>query len=417
MTEPDRRLRAPRFGEFVVLMAILTSLTALSIDTVLPALPEIGRDLGVQRENDNQLVISLLILGMAMGQMIYGPLSDSTGRKPAMYAGIGLFIVGCLLSLSATHFPVLLAGRFLQGMGAAGPRVVTVALVRDQYAGRAMARVMSFIMAVFIIIPAIAPFLGQGILLVAHWRVIFGMFLALALTAVIWFAVRQPETLAMERRIPFSLKKILSALREICTTPVAFGYTIASGLIFGAFVGYLSSAQQIFQAQYGLGTRFPLYFAVVALAIGSASIVNTRFVMRYGMRVLTSRSSLGLSLLSAVFFTVAFLWEGHPPLWMLMTYLLPAFFCVGILFGNMNASAMEPLGHIAGVGAAAVGSVSAFISVSLGTLIGQAYNDTILPLVGGFALLGSAAMAVMHWTEARRRKQEEARLHRNAETA
>ena len=406
MTESALGRVKPGFGEFVVLMALLTSLTALSIDTILPALPQIGRDLGVLRENDSQMVVSLVILGMAIGQMLYGPLSDSVGRKPAIYAGIGLYSVGCLLSLFATSFSVLLAGRLLQGLGAAGPRVVMVALVRDQFSGRAMARVMSFIMSVFIIVPAIAPSLGQGILLIGPWRAIFAMFLALALIAVIWFAARQPETLPRERRTPFSFKKMAGAFYTVCATPVALGYTIAAGLIFGAFVGYLNSAQQIFQIQYGLGTQFPLYFAAVALAIGSASLVNTRIVMRYGMRVLNHRASVALSAVSAVFFIVSYLSGGHPPLWMLMTYCLATFFCVGILFGNLNASAMEPLGNMAGVGAAVVGSLSSFISVALGTLVGQAYNNTVLPLVGGFALYGIAAMAVMMWTEDRREMAE-----------
>ena len=242
----------PRFGEFVALTAMMIALVALSIDSVLPALPEIGQDLGVQRANHNQLIISLLFLGLAVGQMLYGPVSDSTGRKPAIYAGFGLLIIGCLLSLSATSFPMMLAGRVIQGVGVAGPRVVTVALVRDQYKGRAMAQVMSFVMAVFIFVPAIAPAIGQALLIVAHWRAIFGAFLALALIDVIWFAIRQPETLEPNRRMRFSFKRIFVAVRETCVNRIALGHTIALGLYFGALVGYLNSAQQVFQEQYGL---------------------------------------------------------------------------------------------------------------------------------------------------------------------
>ncbi|MFQ5626032.1 MAG: multidrug effflux MFS transporter [Methyloligellaceae bacterium] len=391
-----------RFGEFVALMAMMISLVALSIDAMLPALSEIGQDLGVQRDNDNQLIISLLLLGMAIGQMVYGPLSDSTGRKLAIYAGFGLFIIGCLLSLFATSFSVMLAGRVLQGMGVAGPRNVTVALVRDQYEGRAMARVMSFVMAVFILVPVIAPAFGQALLIVAHWRAIFGAFLALALIVLIWFAIRQPETLAPNRRARFSLKRIVMAIREICANRLAFGYTIAMGLVFGAFLGYLNSAQQVFQAQYGLGRQFPLYFAALALAIGSASYLNTRLVMRYGMRPLTNWSLQTLGGLSIVFFTIAYALAGNPPLWTLMIYFAISFFCIGILFGNLNALAMEPLGHIAGVGAAVVGSLSTSISVLLGIVIGQSYNGAILPLVGGFAILGAASMVAMRWAEYRK---------------
>lgn len=267
-----------------------------------------------------------------------------------------------------------------------------------------MARVMSFIMGVFIFVPAVAPSLGQGILLIAHWRAIFAFFFALAFVAVVWFAIRQPETLPPERRRSFAPGKLAAGFREVCTTPVALGYTLAAGLVFGSFIGYLNSAQQIFQIQYGLGSMFPLYFAVVALAIGCASIVNTKLVMRYGMRVLADRSALALAGLSAVFYTAAALSDGHPPLWSVMTYMLPAFFCIGILFGNLNASAMEPLGQIAGIGAAVVGSLSSLLSVALGTVIGQAYDGTVLPLVGGFGVLAALAVAVMRQTETARAK-------------
>ncbi|MBE7468945.1 MAG: Bcr/CflA family drug resistance efflux transporter [Anaerolineae bacterium] len=394
--------QARSFGEFVGLMALMISLVALSIDAVLPALAEIGQELGVQRENDNQLIISLLFLGMAAGQMIYGPLSDSTGRKPAIYAGFGLFMGGSLLALLAPSFPLLLAGRVLQGIGAAGPRIVTVALIRDQYEGRAMARVMSFVMAVFILVPVIAPLLGQTILLVAHWRAIFGLYLGLALIASLWFALRQPETLTPGQRIPFSLTRIGQAIREVVSNRPALGYTLTLGTVFGAFIGYLNSSQQLFQNQYGLGQLFPLYFAILALAIGSASFLNARLVMRYGMRWLSRTALLTLAGLSLLFWLLAYAWAGQPPLWALMVYFLISFFCIGLLFGNLNALAMEPLGHIAGIGAAVVGSLSTFISLMLGTLIGQSYNGTVLPLIAGFALLSLAALGVMHWVEARR---------------
>ncbi len=389
----------PPLAEFIALMALMISLVALSIDAMLPALPEIGKDLGVQQENNNQLIISLLFFGMAIGQMIYGPLSDSIGRKPAIYIGIGLFIMGCLLSVSATNFTIMLVGRFLQGIGAAGPRIVAVALIRDKYEGSAMARVMSFVMTIFILVPAIAPALGQGLLIVAHWRAIFGTFMLLALIILTWFAIRQPETLAISQRMKFSLQRILIAVREVCVNRIALGYTIAAGLIFGILLGYLNSAQQIFQEQYALGTQFPLYFAIIALSIGSASYVNAQLVMRYGMQLLTKWALWKLSGLSMIFFVVAYVLEGNPPLLVLMIYFVVSFFCLGILFGNLNSLAMEPLGHIAGVGAGVVGSLSTFISVLLGILIGQSYNGTVLPLVSGFVILGVLSVMVMHWTE------------------
>jgi len=242
------------------------------------------------------------------------------------------------------------------------------------------------------------------VLLVTNWRGIFGMLLTLALLTVLWFFLRQPETLAVDRRIPFSLGRIWRALVEICTHRIAFGYTLGAGLVSGAFMGYLNSAQQIFQEQYELGTKFPLYFGVIALAIGGASFTNGRLVMRYGMRALSSWSLTGLVVLSVGFSVFAFLVEGHPPLPVLMAYLMMSFFCVGILFGNLNSLAMEPLGHIAGVGAAVVGSLSTFIATPLGIMIGQAYNGTVLPLVGGFALLSVLSLGVMRWAEGIRGK-------------
>lgn len=387
------------FAEFVALMAFMTAMVALSIDAMLPALADIARDLGAQRANDGQLVISLIFLGLSIGQIFYGPLSDSTGRKPAIYAGIGLYLLGCLLALFATNFQMMLIGRFLQGVGVAGPRSVAVALVRDQYAGRAMARVMSFVMTVFILIPIVAPLLGQGILLVAHWRAIFGLYVLLGLLIGGWFALRQPETLTADRRIRFQAGRILGAFREVFVNRVALGYTVMAGLISGGFVGYLNSAPQVFQQQYALGAQFPFYFATLALALGSASYVNAQFVMRFGMRTLSRWALLTLGGLSLLYLLPAWGFAGQPPLWSLMLYLLLGFFAVGILFGNLNARAMEPLGHIAGVGAAVVGSLSTFLSAIIGGMIGQSYNGTVLPLVGGFALLSILSLLVMLWAE------------------
>ena len=389
----------PSFAEFVALMATMMSLVALSIDVMLPALPVIGQDLGVQQDNHNQLIISLLFLGLAVGQMLYGPVSDSTGRKPAVYAGFGLLIFGTLLSIFATSFAMILTGRVIQGVGVAGPRIVSVAVIRDRYKGRAMAKVMSFVMTVFMLVPIIAPAFGQGILLFAGWRAIFGVYLGLALVTLTWFVVRQPETLAPTERIPFSLRRIVMGIREVLANRISIGYTVAAGLIMGAFLGYLNSTQQIFQEQYGLGNLFPLFFAVLALSFGCASLLNARLVMRYGMRRLATWASLTNSTVSIVFLAIAYLLAGHPPLWALMTFFLAVFFGIGLLFGNLNALAMEPLGHIAGVGAAVVGALTTTISLLLGILIGQSYNGTVLPVIGGFAVLTLGAVAVMRWAE------------------
>ena len=398
MNTASHKSRLP-FGEFVILMAMMSSLIALSIDAMLPALTQIGQDLGVANSNDTQLIVSMIFLGIALGQIVYGPLSDSTGRKLPIYIGFILFIFGCLLSSFATNFSFMLAGRLLQGIGAAGPRTVSIVLIRDIYSGNAMARVMSFVMMIFILVPVFAPAIGQGILFISHWRAIFALFLVLAITSGLWFALRQPETLPSAQRKSFSIRRILQAIAEVCRNRVSLGYTIASGMIAGAFVGYLGSSQQIFQIQYALGTKFPLYFGMLAFAIGIALFMNGRMVMRYGMQILSTGAVLVFSGSSIIYFLIAFTQAGHPPLWTLMVFGAIAFFCVGMLFGNFNAMAMEPLGHIAGVGAAVVGSLTMFIAVPMGILISQNYNQTVLPLVGGFAILGVFSTFAIHWAK------------------
>ncbi|MHA1570175.1 MAG: multidrug effflux MFS transporter [Alphaproteobacteria bacterium] len=382
-------------------MALLISLTALSIDAILPALPAIGADLGLARPNDTQLLISAVFFGLAGGQIFYGPLSDSFGRKKAMYLALILYMGGTLIAIAAADFSMLLVGRFVQGIGAAGPRIITMALVRDQHKGAAMARIMSFIMAVFILVPVVAPALGQVVLLLAGWRAIFWGFLVLAAIASAWFALRQPETLTDDRRVPFSISRIALAVREVCTHPIALGYTIAAGFVFGAFIGFLLSAQQILQQQYALGIQFPLYFAILSLGLGAAAVTNAKLVLRYGMQFLCHWSLVVLCTLSIMFFAIAFALAGHPPFFALIAYLLLALFCFGILFSNFNAMAMEPLGHIAGVGASVVASLTTFMSLFSGTVIGQSYNGTVLPLVAGFALLGLASLATTRWVARR----------------
>ena len=399
MPDPCTDGKHPGFTEFVTLIALMISLVALSIDAMLPALPQIATDLGVTRINDSQYVISIFFAGMALGQMLFGPMSDSIGRKRSIMAGFVVFAVGCVMSVMATDFEAMLLGRFLQGLGASGPRIVSIALVRDRYKGREMARVMSFVMTIFILVPVFAPALGQLILAFADWRSIFGSFLLMTLLISIWFWRRQPETLKPEMRIAFSFQQLASDIMAILRIRSALGYTITMGFVFGAFIGYLSSSQQIFQVQYELHNLFPLYFGFLACSIGCASLVNARLVMRYGMRRLSGIALQMICYLSIPFFVLILFYDGHPQLIIFMAYLLIVFFFFGILFGNLNALAMEPLGHIAGLGSAVVGSLSTFISVGFGVIVANAYDQTVYPLVLGFALLGAAGLLTMRWTE------------------
>jgi MFS transporter, DHA1 family, multidrug resistance protein len=386
-------------SEFVALVAVTISLVALAIDSMLPAIGQIASDLGAPDPNDRQLVITMLFLGLAAAQMVYGPLSDSLGRKLPMYVGFGIFLAGSMVSIFAVDFTMMLTGRLLQGIGVAGPRILAVAMVRDQYHGNAMASIMSMAMAIFILVPIIAPSLGQLILLFAPWRAIFVLLLAIAAATLAWHMLRQPETLPPERRLPFSALRIWQAIAETCRNRFALGYTIIAGLIFGAFVGYLTSSQQIFQEIYGVGRLFAVYFAVLAAAIGVASITNSKLVMKYGMRRMCRWALLTGSSLSVVFWFYVVSVDLQPPLFVLMAYLLAAFFAFGVLFGNFNALAMEPLGHIAGVAAAVVGSFTTFISLAIGTIIGRSYDGSVMPLVSGFAGLSALSLLLMGWVE------------------
>ena len=388
---------ALRVGEFVPLAALLMSLVALAIDTMLPALPAIGEDLGVARRNDVQFVITALFVGLGVGQLVFGPLSDRVGRRAAIHAGLVLFMAGCLMSIFAPTFEVMIAGRVLQGAGAAGPRVVTLALVRDQYEGRRMARLMSFVLAVFIFIPTIAPALGQAILWVASWRAIFTMFLAIAAIAFGWFALRQPETLPAARRRPLAPRALGKSVLEVLRIRSALGFTLASGSVFAPFIAYLSSAQQIFQEAYTTGALFPVYFGGLVLAVGGASLANGRLVMKHGMRRLSMGAAVSTVLISIPMWMLTFAFGGLPPLWLFSVYLLAVFFAFGLLFANLNALAMEPLGHLAGVGSSVVSSLSVFIAVPLGTVVGLSFDGTMFTQIAAFAVFGAGGFVAMRW--------------------
>ena len=387
--------------EFIVLMAALMSMVALSIDAMLPALGIIGQDLNVANANDSQLIISSVFLGMAFGLIIYGPISDSFGRKKAIYLGVGIFLIGCLISIFAQDFDHMLIGRVLQGFGAAACRVVTIAMMRDKYDGKEMAKIMSLIMMVFIMVPALAPSVGQLILFVADWHGIFVVLFILALASVIWLHTRQDETLAVEKRAPFSLTNIKRGMIETIKHPESRTYTLGAGIMFGAFVGYLSSSQQILQVQYGTGELFSLYFGALALAIGFSSFANSKLVMKMSMQTLCIAALSVVFSTSIVFFIYAEFVNENPGLLSFMLYMLSTFFCFGILFGNFNSLAVHPLGHIAGVATSVISTVQTLISVMVGSYIGQHYDGTIIPLILGFTICSGITLSLVVWLRLR----------------
>ncbi|MCT4580397.1 MAG: multidrug effflux MFS transporter [Flavobacteriales bacterium] len=388
----------PGQKEFIVIVALMMALVALAIDMMLPALPKIGAELGVVNSNDNQLIISFLFLGIAFGQLVYGPMSDSYGRKFSIYIGFAFFLIGCMMSLFSNTLFYMLLGRFIQGFGLAGPRIISVALVRDRYLGEDMARIMSVVMAIFIIVPILAPALGQYVLNFATWKTIFISFIVYALILLIWFAVRMPETLKKEHAHAFSLNRVVLAAKEVFNNRVAVGYTLAAGCMSGMFLAYLNSSQQLFQETYKMGELYAVIFALLAFAVGIGSFLNGQvLVKRHGMRKMVRFASSMILLLSITYYGVVFWASGVPELWTLLSFFVLTLFHMGILFGNLNSLAMEPLGHIAGVGSTIVGALSTFISVPFGIWIGLSFDGTVAPLILGFVVLGGLTFTAVFW--------------------
>lgn len=388
------------FAEFVTMMALLMALMALSIDAMLPALPEIAAALTPDAPNLAQLVIPAFILGLGIGTLLTGPLSDTFGRKAVIAIGIGLYIAGSLLASVAQSLWVLLLARALQGAGIAAPRTAGIALVRDLYAGRRMAQVMSLIMTIFIVVPAAAPFLGQGVIWLAGWRAVFLAFVVIAATALAWLWFRQPETLPKAKRRPFHLGTILAAASEVFGHRRVVIYIAALSLGFGQMFGLLSTAQPIYDHSFGRGTSFPAWFAVMALLAGTAGLVNAALVMRLGMRRIVATAFTTQTLLSG---TMILVWGGglipHGAEFpVFFAWSTSVFFMAGVVFGNLNALCLEPLGHIAGVASAVVGSVSTILAVIVATPIALAFDGTPFPLMISVFICSTAAMFLMRAT-------------------
>lgn len=385
-TSPPAR-RVPGFPEFVGLMASMMALTALSIDVMLPALPLIREEYGVADVNQQQLVVTLYVLGFGAGQLFYGPLSDRFGRKAVLGFGLMLYAAASFWCMLATSFDGLLAARFVQGVANAAPRVIAVAVVRDVYGGRRMAEVMSFVMIVFIIVPAIAPAIGSGILLMGDWHVIFGFLGIVSVAILTWTTLRLSETRPPEMREPMSVKWLLGAFRQTLTTRQTLGYTLAVGSVFGGMMSYVNSAQQIFVVTYDVGASFPLLFGLVAAALAAAAVINSRMVMRMGMRRMGHTALFGFAGVASLHLALELL-AGPLPLEVFLALMMGQLFCFGFIMPNLNALAMEPMGRIAGTASSFVGAVTTGIAAFLGWIVGQAFDGTALPLCIGFAVYG-----------------------------
>jgi DHA1 family bicyclomycin/chloramphenicol resistance-like MFS transporter len=386
-------------GEFIALIAMLFATIALSIDAMLPALPEIAATLTPDNPNRAQLVVGAIFLGMGVSTLFVGPLSDAYGRKPVLMASGVVYCIACVICYYSTSFEMLLAGRLLQGIGVGGPRTVSMALVRDLYKGREMARIMSFAMMIFMLVPAVAPLLGQGIIAIADWQTIFLAYIIFCGVALAWLGLRQPETLPPEHRIPLSLATMAAASRDLFARKVILVSIVIQGLVSASLIATISSVQGIFQDSFGRAETFPLWFALIACLAGVGSFINSRVVMKAGMRKVVTVTFAVVLVITLVHLALrlAFVLPEPWTFYLFLGWVVCLFGMMGLTMGNLNALAMEPVGHIAGFAASMIGALSTVLSVIIAAPIGLAFDGTPVPLVAGSAALLAASLALMRF--------------------
>ncbi|HWZ41196.1 MAG TPA: multidrug effflux MFS transporter [Bradyrhizobium sp.] len=385
------------FPEFVVVIAAIMALNPLAMDMMLPALPNIRDAFHIADPNHPQLVLSMFLVGFGVGQFLMGPLSDRFGRRPVLLGGMVLYAVASLLAVAAPSFETLLLARALQGLGTSATRVIATSIVRDCYAGRRMASVMSLAMMVFIAVPVVAPSFGQAVLLTAQWRGIFIVLMLYGVVALIWSALRMPETLPSGMRKSLALPDVFGAYRQTVTNRQTLGYALAAGGVWGAMFAFVFSSQQVFTEIYKLGHYFPLAFAAIAIGVALAGFFNSRFVGRLGMRVI-SHGALVTFALVAVILLVAEKMQMLPlPLFMALSAVM--MFAFGLMMANFTALAMEPHGHIAGTASSLYGSITTLLGIGVGMAIGQSYDGTLLPFSIGFCICALAALGIAAVTE------------------
>lgn len=389
---PAYRLPIGR-GEFIAIAAALMAVNALAIDIMLPAMQQIGAALGVEDENQRQLVITAYVVGFGVAQLIFGPIADRFGRRGPLLFGLGIYVLAAVLAAFAPNFWLLLFMRTLQGVGAAATRVIAVSMVRDRFGGRQMAEVMSLVMMVFMIVPVIAPGAGQVILLIAEWQMIFIFMGVVAAGIALWFFLRMPETLSDENRRAFDPRTIIDGFRIVLSSRLAFCYALATALIFGGLFGFINSAQQIFIDIYALGVWFPVLFAVLASMMAISSFLNSRLVGRFGMRGLSHFALLGYIAATTIWIGWALI--APMPLIAFVGLFGAAMFMFGWIGPNFNALAMEPLGHVAGTASSVLGFLQTLGGGLIGAFIGLSFDGTVVPLAIGFFVSGVGGLILV----------------------
>lgn len=385
------------FVEFIVLAAGFFALTAFSIDVMLPALPQIGESLSLTEDNDRQLVIVVFSIGFGVSQIFFGPITDRFGRRAVMFPCLVLFVVTAAWAGFVSSLPWMLALRLAQGVACAGIRTILTAVVRDCFDGREMARVMSYVFTVFMLVPIFAPAVGQLIISVASWPWIFVVLSLFALIIGLWATLRLKETLAPEARRELAFGRVFEAFREVFTNRISIGYTLALTMFFGGLFAFIVSVQQIFDKVYGLGEWFVYAFALSSIASGISTFLNGHLVRRIGMRRI-SHTGLFIYMLSGAVLWISSLF-GEPPFLYSYCLISGAMFAFGLIGANFNSMAMEPMGHIAGTAASVVGAISTTGGAILGGLVGRAFDGSVAPLAFGFMVFGLMAILIVLWAE------------------
>lgn len=385
------------FREFVALMAALMAVNALGVDSMLAALPDMADSLGIGQENQRQWIIASYMLGFGATQLIVGPLGDRFGRRPVLLIGLLCYVGTSLFASLATSFEIMILARTLQGMAASATRVLVVAMVRDCYSGRQMARVMSLTFIVFLAVPMIAPTAGQLILFVAPWPAIFVMLAALAGMVALWISFRLGETLRPEYRRSIDPFHLLAAARLVLVDRFSLGYTLGLTMSFGAMVGFINSAQQLLGESFGAAELFPLVFAVVAGGMAIASFINSRVVLRLGSRFVSHGAMLAYIALCALHL-VSLLVVGDSLL-SFTVFQFAIMLCSGLLGANFGAMAMENMGEIAGTASSIQGTISTLGGTLIGIAIGQSFNGTAFPLVTGYFLCSLGILGAVLYAE------------------
>jgi DHA1 family bicyclomycin/chloramphenicol resistance-like MFS transporter len=381
------------FPEFVIVIASIMALNPLAMDMMLPALPNIASAFHITTANRPQMVLSTFLIGFGVGQFVMGPLSDRFGRRPVLLGGMTVYGIASLLAIAAPSFETLLLARALQGLGTSATRVIATSIVRDCYAGRRMASVMSLTMMVFIAVPVVAPAFGQAVLLLTQWRGIFIVLMLYGVVALAWSALRMPETLPETRRRSLAVGEVLDAFRQTVTNRQTLGYALVAGGVLGSLFAYVFTSQQVFTDIYKLGHYFPLAFAAIAVGTAIAGFVNSRLVGRLGMRVISHGALLGFVAIAATLLVAEKMQMLPLPLFMVLSALM--MFAFGLMIANFTALAMEPQGHIAGTASSLYGSITTLLGIGIGTTIGQDYDGTLLPFATGFFLCTLGALAVV----------------------